>query len=68
MRGGARTIRAPTCIHLVKAGEILGMMLPTAINLGYYQDLMRDMRDAIAARRFEDFRARTIAAWQGNDG
>ena len=54
--------------HLVKSGEILGMMLPTTINLGYYQDLMRDMRDAIAARRFEDFRAHTIAAWQGDDG
>ncbi len=53
--------------HLVKSGEILGMMLPTAINIGYYQDLMRDMRDAIAAGRFEAFRAETMAGWRGDD-
>ena len=54
--------------HLVKSGEILGMMLPTAINIGYYQDLMRDMRDAIAAGRFEAFRAQTAACWRGDEG
>jgi queuine tRNA-ribosyltransferase len=35
--------------HLVKANEILGAMLLTRHNLTYYQDLMRGMRDAIAA-------------------
>ena len=51
--------------HLVRSGEILGMMLLTAINIGYYQDLMRDMRLAIAEGRFADFRAQTKQAWRG---
>lgn len=49
--------------HLVKSGEILGMMLLTEINLGYYQDLMHGMREAIARGGFEAFRAATKAAW-----
>ncbi|MDH3265647.1 MAG: tRNA guanosine(34) transglycosylase Tgt [Gammaproteobacteria bacterium] len=35
--------------HLVKCGEILGPRLATIHNLHYYQKLMRDLRDAIAA-------------------
>ena len=53
--------------HLVKAGEILGMMLSTAINLGYYQDLMRDTRDAIETGGFDAFRTRTVARWSAAD-
>ena len=49
--------------HLVKSGEILGMMLLTWVNLAYYQDLMAGMRAAIAAGGFDDFRARTMAGW-----
>ena len=49
--------------HLVRSNEILGMMLLTAINIGYYQDLMRDIRAAIAERRFADFRNATKLAW-----
>ena len=43
--------------HLVKAGEILGAMLLTWHNLATYQALMADLRAAIAAGRFADFRA-----------
>ena len=50
--------------HLVKAGEILGMMLLTEINLAYYQDLMEDMRRAIAAGSFDDFCVATKMAWR----
>jgi queuine tRNA-ribosyltransferase len=50
--------------HLIKAGEILGMMLLTEINLAYYQDLMDDMRRAIAAGSFDDFCASTKEAWR----
>ncbi|MHB8886245.1 MAG: tRNA guanosine(34) transglycosylase Tgt [Methylovirgula sp.] len=50
--------------HLVKAGEILAMMLLTEINLAYYQCLMADMRKAIEAGRFADFSAATKEAWQ----
>ena len=35
--------------HLVKAGEILAMMLLTTINLAYYETLMAEVRAAIAA-------------------
>ena len=49
--------------HLVKSGEILGMMLLTAINLGYYQDLMRDIREAVADGRYAAFRLQTKHRW-----
>ena len=35
--------------HLFRAGEILGSMLNTTHNLHYYQTIMREMREAIAA-------------------
>jgi queuine tRNA-ribosyltransferase len=50
--------------HLVKAGEILGMMLLTEINLAYYQELMEEMRRAIAAGRFDDFCDAAKTAWR----
>ncbi|WP_020175294.1 tRNA guanosine(34) transglycosylase Tgt [Methyloferula stellata] len=54
--------------HLVKAGEILGMMLLTEINLSYYQELMAGMRGAILAGGFDGFRAETKAAWAQGEG
>jgi queuine tRNA-ribosyltransferase len=50
--------------HLVKAGEILAMMLLTEINLSYYQSLMREARQAIEKHCFADFAAATKAAWK----
>ncbi|HEB81790.1 MAG TPA: tRNA guanosine(34) transglycosylase Tgt [Gammaproteobacteria bacterium] len=41
--------------HLDKCGEILGSRLTTIHNLYYYQQLMRDIRDAIENSRFEEF-------------
>ena len=41
--------------HLDKCGEMLGPMLATIHNLHYYQDLMRGLREAIAAQRLGDF-------------
>ena len=43
--------------HLLKAGEILGLMLTTWHNLHYFQELMADMRAAIAENRFPEFEA-----------
>jgi len=40
--------------HLTKCGEILGMMMLTAINLAYYQELMAQLRSAITAGRLDD--------------
>jgi queuine tRNA-ribosyltransferase len=41
--------------HLDKTGEILGARLNTIHNLHYYQDLMRGLRDAIAANTLDAF-------------
>jgi queuine tRNA-ribosyltransferase len=41
--------------HLDQCGEILGARLNTIHNLHYYQELMRGLRDAIAAKRFGAF-------------
>jgi queuine tRNA-ribosyltransferase len=50
--------------HLVKSGEILGMMIVSWANVAYYQSLMQGIREAIAQARFDDFRAATREAWQ----
>ena len=44
--------------HLHRTGEILGARLNTIHNLYYYLELMREMREAIEAHRFEPFRRR----------
>jgi queuine tRNA-ribosyltransferase len=41
--------------HLDKCGEILGARLNTIHNLHYYQELMAGLREAIAARRLNEF-------------
>ena len=43
--------------HLVKAGEMLGAMLMTQHNIHFYQALMQEIRDSIAAGRFARFAA-----------
>ena len=53
----------PTCAtysraylhHLIKSGEMLGAMLLTEHNIGFYQQLMQAMRNAIAQDRFAAF-------------
>jgi queuine tRNA-ribosyltransferase len=54
--------------HLDKCGEMLGPMLATIHNLHYYLDLMRGLRDAIAARRLEDFVAGFYRGLGGEQG
>jgi queuine tRNA-ribosyltransferase len=63
----ARTYSRAYLHHLVKAGEILAMMLLTEINLAYYQDLMSDMRRAIAAGCFGEFCDMTKMAWRSGE-
>ena len=53
--------------HLMRSGELLGMMILSWANLAYYQSLMQDMRAAIAAGRFGDFAAETRAGWKRGD-
>lgn len=49
--------------HLVRSEEILGLTLLSLHNVHYYQDLMRDIRVAIEADRYDDFQ-RDFAAQQ----
>ena len=43
--------------HLDRCGEMLGPMLTTIHNLHYYLNLMREIRAALDAGRFSEFRA-----------
>ncbi len=47
--------------HLHRCGEILGARLNTIHNLHYYLKLMQDMRNAIDAHRFAEFRIQFAA-------
>ena len=47
--------------HLHRCGEILGARLNTIHNLHYYLELMQDMRAAIEANRFAEFRIQFAA-------
>ncbi len=53
--------------HLIKSGEILGMMLLTEVNIGYYQTLMADARTAIAAQSFAAYALGVREAWAHGD-
>jgi queuine tRNA-ribosyltransferase len=53
--------------HLVRSGETLGAMLLSEINIAYYQQLMADIRSAIARGTFADFREHTRALWAKGD-
>jgi queuine tRNA-ribosyltransferase len=53
--------------HLMKAGETLGAMLLSEINVAYYQQLMHGIRDAVARGAFEQFREQTRADWARGD-
>jgi queuine tRNA-ribosyltransferase len=49
--------------HLVRSNEILGMMLLTAINLAYYQELMAGLRKAIAEGALADHIGQVKEGW-----
>jgi queuine tRNA-ribosyltransferase len=53
--------------HLMRSGELLGMMLLSWANIAYYQELMQGIRGAIAEGRFEAFRAATKEQWKRGD-
>lgn len=48
--------------HLCRENDMLGMRLLSVHNLFFVQELVRDARDAIARRRFGQFREQAIAA------
>ena len=63
----ARTYSRAYLHHLTKANEIFGQVLLSTVNLAYYQTLMAGMREAIATRRFADFRAGIMGGWEQGD-
>ena len=63
----ARTYSRAYLRHLVKGGEILGMMALTEINIGYYQDLMAGARAAIGQGRLVDYIAEVQEGWARGD-
>jgi queuine tRNA-ribosyltransferase len=53
--------------HLVRAGETLGAMLLSEINIAYYQHLMNGIRQAISQGTFASFREQTRSEWEKGD-
>jgi queuine tRNA-ribosyltransferase len=53
--------------HLAKAGEMLGAMLMTWVNLHYYQTIMAGARASIAERRYGDYLAGVREGWERGD-
>jgi queuine tRNA-ribosyltransferase len=47
--------------HLDRCGEMLGPMLASIHNLHYYVNLMREVREALDNRNFEDWRLRYVS-------
>ena len=43
--------------HLFKAGEMLGLRLAVMHNLNFYNNMMKDIREALDAGTFEEYRA-----------
>jgi queuine tRNA-ribosyltransferase len=53
--------------HLVRSGEILGMMLLTWNNLAYYQELMSGLRKAITESRLDAYIEDVKAGWASGE-
>jgi len=53
--------------HLDKCGEILGARLNTIHNLYFFQDLMRQIRAAIEAGKYDDFCQQFYQIYQSSD-
>ncbi len=53
--------------HLFMVNEMLGPILLTMHNLTYYQRLLAEAREAIAADRFSEFAAEKHAGWAATD-
>jgi queuine tRNA-ribosyltransferase len=53
--------------HLIKAEEILGLRLISLHNLHFYLNLMTQVREAIEARRFAEFRKGFVRNYKARD-
>ncbi len=62
-----RTFSRAYLRHLYKAGEISALRLGTIHNIHFMMELMRDIRAALAAGAFEEFRLSFLEAFQISD-
>lgn len=53
--------------HLLKAKEMLGMRLCVLHNLYFYNTMMEEIRDAIEAGRFSEYKAAKLDGFKEND-
>jgi len=53
--------------HLIRSDEILGLMLLSWHNVAFYQHLMAQLRDAIAAGQLQHFAQAFVAAQAGDE-
>lgn len=53
--------------HLVKSGEMLGAMLMTEHNIWFYQELMANLRNAIANQQLTSFANSFLARYKARD-
>ena len=52
--------------HLLKAKEMLGMRLPVLHNLYFYNNMMEEIREAIIAGRYEEYKKDKLAGFAEN--
>jgi len=60
-----RTFSRAYLHHLAKRGEMLAAILASLHNVAFYQRLMREIREAIAADRYAEFRTAFVARYGG---
>lgn len=53
--------------HLLKAKEMLGMRLCVLHNLYFYNTMMEEIRDAIEAGRFDEYKTNKLEGFKEND-
>jgi queuine tRNA-ribosyltransferase len=53
--------------HLLKAKEMLGMRLCVLHNLYFYNTMMEEIRDAIDAGRYKEYKAQKLAGFEENN-
>lgn len=63
----ARTYSRAYLHHLVRVNEMLGAIVPSIVNLSYYQELMAGARRAIEQGRYADYRAGVLENWAQGD-
>ena len=54
--------------HLFNINEVLGLRIASTLNLAYYLDLMKTMRDEIRAGTFDEWSTKTLNTMKDQKG